>query len=110
MISHLLIIAMLWAAQPPNVNQARQGYSVCLSTVLRTRLRERVAPDAFESSLAEACKAEESAFRNASVATDVAMGSARAAAEENAQFEISDMIDNTKQRYRDYFESNTQPR
>lgn len=110
MIAHLLMVGMLWSAQHPNVNSARQGFSACLGTLLRGNLRERVVPDAFESSLAQACKAEEAAFRHAVVTQAVAAGASRAAAEQNAQFEITDMIDNTKQRYRDYVETNTEPR
>ena len=113
MISHVLAFVLLAAPSPANLNQlnqARQTYSGCLSTLLKTNLKDRVAPDAFETTLAGACKAEETAFRTAAISTDVAMGTSRTSAEENARFEITDMVDNTKQRYKDYVETNTEPR
>ena len=110
MISHVLMFALLAAAPQVNINQARQTYSGCLGSLLRNNLNERVAPDAFETTLASSCKAEETAFRQAVVSADVAIGTSRASAEQNATFEITDMVDNTKQRYKDYVETNTQPR
>ena len=113
MISHVLAFLLLAAPGPINLNQlnqARQTYSGCLSTLLKSNLKERVAPDAFETTLTASCKAEESAFRTASISTDVAMGTSRTSAEQNASFEITDMVDNTKQRYKDYVETNTEPR
>jgi len=111
MISHVLMFVLLAGpAQVNNLNQARQTYSGCLSTLLKTNLKDRIAPDAFETTLAQSCKAEETAFRNASISTDVSMGTSRASAEQNASFEITDMVDNTKQRYKDYIETNTEPR
>lgn len=111
MISQVLIFALL--AGPPqagNLNQSRQAYSVCLGTLLRSNLDDRTASDLFEARLAQSCKAEEAAFRKASVATAVAMGASRAGAERDASLEIADMLDNMKQRYQDYTETNTEPR
>lgn len=110
MISHVLVFALLAGpAQVTNLNQARKSYAGCLSTLLKTQLKDRVAPDAFETAIAQSCKTEETAFRSASVTTDVSMGTSRASAEESASFEINDMVDNTKQRYKDYLETNTEP-
>lgn len=117
MISHVLMFVLLAApsqaslqAKQTSLVQARQGYSGCLGTLLRTNLKDRVAPDAFETTLANSCKTEEATFRNASISTDLSMGTSRASAEESANFEISDMVTNTKERYKDYVETNTQPR
>ncbi len=110
MISHVLMFALLAAPSPAALNQARQTYSGCLSTLLKTNLKERVAPDAFETSLATACKGEETAFRTASVSLDVANGTSRTSAEQSANFDITDIVENTKQRYKDYVETNTEPR
>lgn len=111
MISHVLMFVILAAAPTPAaLNQARQTYSGCLSTLLKSNLKERVAPDAFETSLATACKGEESAFRTASVGLDIANGTSRASAEQSANFDITDIVENTKQRYKDYVETNTEPR
>lgn len=110
MISHVLLFVLLAAPPVANLNQARQTYSGCLSTLLKSNLKERVAPDAFETTLSSACKAEEATFRSASISTDVAIGIKRADAEQNATLEITDIVDNTKQRYKDYVETNTEPR
>jgi hypothetical protein len=110
MISHVLMFALLAAAPQVNINQARQSYSGCLGTLLRTNLKDRVEPTTFETTLASSCKAEESAFRQAVVSADVAAGTSRTSAEQGANFEITDMVENTKQTYKAYVETNTQPR
>jgi hypothetical protein len=110
MISPVLLFVLLAAPPVNNLNQARQTYSGCLGSLLKSNLKERVAPDAFEATVSTSCKAEEATFRNASVSTDVAMGIKRTDAEQNAVLEITDIVDNTKQRYKDYVETNTEPR
>ena len=110
MISHVLMFVFLAAPSPANLNQARTTYSGCLSTLLKSNLKERVAPDAFETTISSACKAEEATFRNASISIDVAVGIKRADAEQNANLEITDIVDNTKTRYKDYVETKTEPR
>ena len=110
MISHVLMFVLLAAPSPANLNHARQSYSGCLGTLLKTNLKERVAPDAFETTLASACKTEEAAFRNAVVSLDVATGTSRTTAEQGATFEITDIVENTKERYKGYVETNTEPR
>lgn len=110
MISHVLMFVLLAAPSPGNLNQARQTYSGCLGTLLKSNLKERVAPDAFETTVSTACKTEEATFRNASVSIDLAMGVKRTDAEQNANLEITDIVDNTKARYKDYVETNTEPR
>lgn len=110
MISHVLMFVLLAAPSPANLNQARQSFSGCLSSLLKTNLKERVAPDAFETTLSTACKAEEATFRTTSIGVDVALGIKRSDAEQNATLEITDIVDNTKARYKDYVETNTEPR
>jgi hypothetical protein len=109
MISHVLLFVLL-AAGPASINQARQSFSGCLGSLLKTNLKERVEPATFDTTVASSCKAEEAAFRTAVVSTDVAAGTSRATAEQGAAFEITDIVDNTKQRYKDYVETNTEPR
>ena len=110
MISPVLMFALLAAPSPANLNQARQSYSACLSTVMKTNLKDRVAPDAFETTLATACKGEEAAFRTASISLDVASGTSRTSAEQSASFDITDIVENTKERYKTYIDTNTEPR
>jgi MinD-like ATPase involved in chromosome partitioning or flagellar assembly len=109
MISPVLVFALLAGVPQANLNQARQSYSGCLSSLLRTNLKDRVATDAFETNLANACKVEETAYRTAAVSIDMASGTSRATAEQGATFEITDIVENTKQRYKDYLETNTEP-
>lgn len=115
MISPMLIITLLASAAPPAVNQAnlaqaRTAYSRCLSGLLRTNLKDKVAPDAFEATLTNSCKTEEATFRRAVVTTDVATGTSRASAEQGANFEIGDIVANTKANYQGYLETDTLPR
>jgi hypothetical protein len=117
MISHVLVFVLMAAAPPSGLQakqtslvQARQGYAGCLGTLLRSKLKEKVEPDAFNTTLGGSCKTEEVTFRNAAVSADVAAGTSRATAEEGANFEISDMVANTRERYSEYTESHTEPR
>jgi hypothetical protein len=99
MISQVLLIALLASAQG-NLAAARTSYSKCLGTFTRAQVRGRVETAAFEAKLATACKAEEAAFRAASVATDVAAKIARATAERNAQEEIGYIHENAVETFK----------
>jgi hypothetical protein len=117
MISHVLVFVLMAAAPPSGLQakltslvQARQGYAGCLGTLLRSNLKEKVDPDAFNTAVGGSCKTEEATFRNAAVTADVAAGTSRATAEQGANFEITDMLTNTKERYKDYVDSHTEPR
>lgn len=110
MIAPMLLFLLLAAPSAANLASARQSYSSCLGSLLRDNLRQRAEATAFEILIASSCKAEESAFRNVMVMTDIAAGTSRASAEQNAGFEVEDMVDNIRQRYRDYLEADTRPR
>jgi hypothetical protein len=100
MISQVLLTALLLSAQG-NLASARTSYSKCLGSFTRAQLKEGVAADAFQANLANACKAEEAAFRSASVATDVAVKIARATAEQNATEEIGYIHENAVETFKD---------
>lgn len=104
------VLAMLLLAQPADLPRARKEYSACLSGFMKKSLKEKVEDSAFESGLAAACSAQEQKFRSVVVATDTAAKIKRAEAEENATMEISDMLANTKEMFKDYKSSNTSPR
>lgn len=110
MISPVLAALLLAAPSPAAVAQARLVYSKCLTAALKTDLKEKVEPAAFDAKLATLCKPEEIAFRGALVSLDVANRTARAAAEAGAADEVSYFHDTTKERYKDFFETNTIPR
>ena len=105
------VLAMLMLAPPPadTVARARKEYSACLSGFMKQSLKEKVEDGAFESGIGPACTAQETRFRSAVVAVDTAAGIKRAAAEENADLEISDMLANIKEAFKDYKSSNTSP-
>ena len=109
MISHVLLAAML-ASPNAALIPARNAYSKCLTTLMRTDLKEKVDAAAFEAKLATACKAEEAAFRAASIAADVAVKIARATADRNASDEIGYIRENTVENYKGYLETDTSPR
>lgn len=93
MISHVLLIALMASAQG-NIASARTSYSKCLGGFTRAQVKEGVAAEAFQTNLATACKAEEAAFRAASVASDIAAKIARATADRNAAEEIGYIHEN----------------
>jgi hypothetical protein len=99
MISQVLLIALMASAQG-NLASARTSYSKCLGSFIRAQVKEGVTIDAFQAKIAEACKAEEAAFRAASVATDVAAKIPRATAEQNAADEIGYIRENTVETFK----------
>lgn len=101
MISQVLLVALLASAQG-NLAAARTSYSKCLGNFTRAQVKEKVEPAVFQAKLATACKAEEAAFRAASIATDVAAKIARATAERNAQEEIGYIHENAVETFKGY--------
>jgi FlaG/FlaF family flagellin (archaellin) len=104
MISQVLLVALMVSAQG-NIASARTGYSKCLGAFTRAQVKAGVAADAFQANVANACKAEEAAFRSASVATDVAAKIARATAEQNATEEIGYIHENAVETFKDSLEA-----
>ena len=103
MISQVLLIALLAAAQG-NLASARTSYSKCLGGFARAQVKEGADEAAFQTKLATACKAEEAAFRAASVATDLSAKIARATAERNASDEIGYIRENAVETFKSYLE------
>ncbi len=99
MISQVLLIALMATAQG-NLASARTSYSKCLGAFARAQVKEGIDEAAFTAKLGSACKAEEAAFRSASVATDVAAKIARATAEQNATDEIGYIHENTVETFK----------
>jgi hypothetical protein len=109
MISQVLLVTLLASAQG-NLAPARSTYTRCLGNVMRADLKVKTEPAAFTAKLAESCKAEEAAFRSASVAVDVAAKISRATADKNATEEITYIRENTAETYMSYMDTNTSPR
>jgi hypothetical protein len=114
MIPHVLLSMLLAApapmAAPPNANAQRQAFTHCISELLATDLHANTAVDAFRAKLAGVCKAEEEAFRQASIRADIAVGIKAAAAQDNATSEIKDILETQGERYKSYFETKTFPK
>lgn len=114
MISPLLLLALAApahsSAPPPNPNVQRQAFTHCIAEIVATDLHANTAVDAFKAKLASICKAEEAAFRDASVRSDLAVGIKSAAAQDNAQLEIKDIVETQGERYKSYFETKTFPK
>jgi len=102
MISPLLL-ALLAApassAPPPNPNAQRMAFIHCLSATVSDEMKAHSAADAFKAKIATVCKAEEEAFRQASVKADLAVGIRSAAAQENASSEIKDIVATQSDRF-----------
>ena len=99
MISQVLLIALMASAQG-NLASARTSYSKCLGGFARAQVKEGLDEAAFTAKLETACKAEEVAFRAASVATDVSAKIARATAERNATEEIGYIHENAVETFK----------
>ncbi len=99
MISHVLLIALLASAQG-NLASARTTYSKCLGGFARAQVKEGADEAAFQAKLATACKMEETAFRSASIASDVSAKIARATAERNATEEIGYIHENAVETFK----------
>ena len=99
-VSLKALLALLLLASQGNLASARTAYSKCVGAFTRSQIKEAVEEPAFRAKLATACKAEEAAFRAASVAFDVAAKVPRATAEANAQDEIDYIHENAIEMFR----------
>ena len=108
MISHVLLAALAMSPAT-DLAPARSTYARCLGSLMRSDLKAKTEPAAFQTKLAGACKAEEAAFRAASVAVDVAAKISRATAEANANDEIGYIRENTVEKYQTYMDTNSTP-
>ena len=109
MISTVLTMMLAAAPAPAVLNSARREYSTCLQAFMKSSLKEKMDPAAFDAALAPACESKAQAFRGASIAADTAIGIKRAAAEENAGTELEDLRANTKEYYRTYHRIGSAP-
>jgi hypothetical protein len=99
MISQVLLIALMASAQG-NLASARTSYSKCLGAFAREQVKAGSDEAAFQAKLATACKAEEAAFRAASIATDLSAKIAKATAERNATEEIGYIHENAVETFK----------
>ena len=94
LVVSLLLTTQVFAAGP------RQQFSSCLRTFMNTKLEERVAPAAFETELAAACREQEAAYRTAYIDAATRAGDRRPAAERDANLEVEDLRTNFLELFR----------
>jgi len=100
MISIALATALALSQGNPTI-QPRKNYADCLSKYYKSKQSETMEPAAFTAAMKAACASPEAAFTRALVDYDIKMGSKRAAAEENAAFDIEGYLTNISENYAD---------
>ena len=109
LLSALTFIAIA-AAQPADLMiKARDDYTGCLRKFVSDSLDKKMDPADFNKALRPACEKQEAAFRNAVIVADKADNMSDAEAQEDAQFQVEDFLENFQSGYRDYLETNTRP-
>lgn len=108
MISLAVAVAMGAAAPNPGaITQPRKNYAACLNKFSKTNLADKVEPAAFSAALKTACVPEAAALKKALIDYDVAMGTKRAAAEENAALDLEGYTQNIEESYKEHFQPST---
>jgi len=98
----VLAAAMLMAgsaAGPVAPSQERNALGRCLSNFVHQKLMDKMDAAAFRAAAKVGCANEQTAFRNAWVAYDVAMKTRRSEAEQNADGQIEDYLQNSTDTY-----------
>ena len=104
------LVAMLLAASPSDTAYAaRDAYLACIDTELRAGLDKKTQPDAFNTAVVATCQPKLDAWKTAYVAADAADGVKPADSAASFKVDADDFLDSAKDRYKDYFESNTTP-
>jgi hypothetical protein len=110
MISTALALMLVTAAQASDpTNVQRRSYNICLNQFMRSKLRDRLSPEEFDTAVEGACAEQEAALKNAIIQRNVGFGDSRAAAERDAGMEIDDYQGNAREMYREHKENNTLP-
>ena len=97
----LLMALALAAPNPGSIDAPRQAFAHCLKTFESNQMQGKVAADAYSTAVKTACPAEAQALADALIKYDVAMGTKRAAATDNAQRDLDDYRLTSEERYRD---------
>jgi hypothetical protein len=97
MLSSLLALAM--AMQSDTTRTSREAFTRCLAQFVDASVTARKTADQFRAEYAQACTAEQTAFRDAIIRREVGLRSTRASAEETATLEVRDARDNFSERF-----------
>ena len=76
-----------------------RDYSACLGRLIQERVSDRMSANAFTSTARRACASEERAFRQSAATYEIATGARRADAEERAEAEVQDLLNNAANVY-----------
>ena len=88
MLSSLFALAM--AMQSDTTRASREAFARCLRQFVESSMQARKTEQQFQTEYAQACTAEQTAFREALIRRDMGMRATRASAEETANLEIED--------------------
>jgi hypothetical protein len=97
MLSSLFALAM--AMQADTTRASREAFTRCLGQFVDASVTARKTADQFRTEYAQACTAEQTAFREAIIRREVGLRSTRASAEETASLEIQDARENFSGRF-----------
>jgi hypothetical protein len=97
----VLVATMMMAAAPAAPSQERRAFGSCLSKFVHDKLTDKMEGPAFKAAAKNACAAQSAAFRAAWVSYDVAMRTPRSEAEQNADSQIEDYLQNSTDSYVD---------
>jgi len=100
--------AALAQAGPPV--RARQAFGQCLNRVVKDELPNKLDPDAVTARLKSACAAEANGFRTAWITYEVSMKARRSEAEQNADAQIDDYLQNAVDTYGDSVQPHERPK
>lgn len=89
------------AAAPAAPLQERRALGQCLSKFVHDKLSEKMEGAAFKTAAKTACAAQAATFRAAWVSYDVAMRTPRADAQQSADSQIEDYLQNSTDSYVD---------
>jgi len=100
----LLIIAAAAAApNPATIDQPRKNFVACIKQFEAKSRSEKIVPDGYSDALKAACTAESQKLTNALIAYDVAMGTKRTTAANNAAMDVDDYWLTSEERYKDAY-------
>jgi len=105
----LMFAAALAAQSTATLDKARGDYLKCMRGFLHESVKAKMPDAEFSMAVVGACQTEQAGFHAAVVALDRADGVKPADARDNADMQVADYVDNFKNKFADYIESNTIP-